>query len=140
MLTATRPYCQAGRPRLRDGRLQWEDVVEARLLPHPPHQAEGGTKAAVVIQSTEARYIAYETRLRRAMVCANSAMLARNCLFSILISEPQQSHVRCAWSRKYPMGLKCPVPQSAQTTSMVTLSNAFFGICNRIPVIRSVGL
>jgi hypothetical protein len=34
------------------------------------------------------------------------------------------------------MGLNCPVPQSAQTTSIVTLSSAFFGICNRIPVIR----
>jgi hypothetical protein len=41
---------------------------------------------------------------------------------------PAALAVRFEWSRKYPMDLQCPVPQSRQMTSIVTLSNAFFRI------------
>ena len=65
---------------------------------------------------------------RRAVVRPNSTVLAWDSLFSMLIPVPQPSQVRFEWFRKYAMGLQCPVPHSLQMTSMVTLSNAFFGI------------
>jgi hypothetical protein len=73
------------------------------------------------------------------MARPSSAMLALNCLFSMLISLPQPSQVRREWLRKYPIGLDWPVPQALQITSMVTLSSEFFGMCGCIPVIRRAG-